>query len=45
MIDIKVELMVNLMRCLGNVKNELGVVYMNKVVVMMDSGRDFFFWE
>lgn len=38
--DTKVELMVNLTRRLGNAKNELGVVYMNKAAAMMDSGRD-----
>lgn len=38
--DTKVELMVNLTRRLGNAKNELGVVYMNKAAVMMDSGTE-----
>jgi len=38
--DTKVELMVNLTRRLGNAKNELGVLYMNKAAAMMDSGTD-----
>ena len=38
--DTKLELMVNLTRRLGNAKNELGVLYMNKAAAMMDSGTD-----
>lgn len=43
--DTKVELMVNLTRRMGNAKNELGVLYMNKAAAMMDSGTDPSFLE
>lgn len=32
--------MVNLTRRLGNAKNELGVLYMNKAAATMDSGAE-----
>lgn len=38
--DTKVELVVNLTRRLGNVKNELGVFYMNKAASLLDSSSE-----
>lgn len=41
MVNIKINLVVDIIRWLGNVKNELGVFYMNKVVGLIDSGVEF----
>lgn len=38
--DTKVELVVNLTRRLGNVKNELGVFYMDKAASLLDSSSE-----
>ena len=38
--DTKVNLVVDITRRLGNVKNELGVLYMNKAAALIDSGAE-----
>jgi len=39
-VDTKVNLMVDITKRLGNVKNELGVLYMNKAAGLIDSGAE-----
>lgn len=44
-VDTRVSLMVNITKRLGNVKNELGVFYMNKAAALIDSGAEPSFQE